>query len=103
MDAATASRAVRLISDPQLFREACYINGRWRPPVGDATIPVDDPATGEIIGVVPKLGRAETREAIDAAAAALPGLAGAHRQGARRDSAPLVRADHGEPGRPRHG
>src|SRR5918994_5327342 len=31
MDAATASRAVRLIQDQQLFREACYINGRWRP------------------------------------------------------------------------
>ncbi|HEX4348727.1 MAG TPA: NAD-dependent succinate-semialdehyde dehydrogenase [Vicinamibacterales bacterium] len=38
---------------------------------GSATTPVDDPATGEAIGAVPKLGRAETRQAIDAAATAL--------------------------------
>jgi len=72
MDAAAASRTVRLIRDQELFREACYINGRWRPAVGGASIPVDDPATGDIIGAVPKFGRAETREAIDAAAAAQP-------------------------------
>ena len=56
MDAAAASRAVRLIRDQELFREACYINGRWRPAVGGASIPVDDPATGDIIGAVPKFG-----------------------------------------------
>ena len=42
------------------------------PRLGGASIPVDDPATGDIIGVVPKFGRPETREAIDAAAAAYP-------------------------------
>ena len=84
MDAAAASRAVRLIRDQELFREACYINGRWRPAVGGASIPVDDPATGDIIGAVPKFGRAETREAIDAASVALSGLAQAHCQGTRR-------------------
>ncbi len=35
-------------------------------------IDVDNPATGEIIGTVPRLGRAETRAAIDAAARAFP-------------------------------
>ena len=35
-------------------------------------IDVDNPATGEIIGSVPRLGRAETRRAIDAAALAFP-------------------------------
>ena len=48
-----------------------YIGGRWVP-VGARAIRVDDPATGEIIGSVPRLGRAETREAIEAARAALP-------------------------------
>lgn len=72
MDAAAASRAVRLIRDQELFRETCYINGRWRLTVGGASIPVDDPATGDIIGAVPKFGRPETREAIDAAAATYP-------------------------------
>jgi succinate-semialdehyde dehydrogenase/glutarate-semialdehyde dehydrogenase len=71
MEAAVGNRVAKLIKDRELFREACYIDGRWIP-AGSATIPVDDPATGEIIGVVPKLGRAETREAIDAAARALP-------------------------------
>ena len=61
MDAAAASRAARLLRDQELFREACYINGRWRPADGGGSIPVDDPATGEIIGVVPKFGRTETR------------------------------------------
>ena len=72
MDAAAASRADRLIRDHELFREACYINGRWRPALAGASIPVDDPATGNVIGAVPKFGRAETREAIDAASAAYP-------------------------------
>jgi succinate-semialdehyde dehydrogenase/glutarate-semialdehyde dehydrogenase len=65
------SRVGRLLTDQELFREACYINGRWRAAAGQS-IAVDDPATGEVIGTVPKFGRAETREAIDAAAAAYP-------------------------------
>jgi succinate-semialdehyde dehydrogenase / glutarate-semialdehyde dehydrogenase len=72
METVAASRIASLIRDRDLFREACYINGRWRGVDLGQSIPVDDPATGEIIGVVPKLGRAETREAIDAAAAAYP-------------------------------
>jgi succinate-semialdehyde dehydrogenase/glutarate-semialdehyde dehydrogenase len=64
-------RVLRLLRDPELFREACYIDGRWIEASG-TSIPVDDPATGEIIGVVPQLGRAAMKEAIDAAAAAGP-------------------------------
>jgi succinate-semialdehyde dehydrogenase/glutarate-semialdehyde dehydrogenase len=71
MEAAVGSRVSKLIKDRALFREACYIDGRWRA-AGASTISVDDPATGEILGVVPKLGRTETREAIDAAARAWP-------------------------------
>ena len=100
MDAAAASRAVRLIRDQELFREACYINGRWRPAVGGATIPVDDPATGEIIGAVPKLGRAENARSDRRRGGRVSRVARAHRQGAGRDSAPLVRSDHRQPGRP---
>src|SRR6476620_2206596 len=58
--------------DPKLFRQACYIDGAWIDPTGHATIDVDNPATGEVVGSVPRLGRAETRAAIDAAARALP-------------------------------
>src|SRR5262249_22577261 len=45
--------------------------GHWMQATADS-IAVDDPATGEAIGSVPKFGRAETRLAIDAAAAAFP-------------------------------
>src|SRR5262245_63369038 len=58
------------LQDAKLFRQACYIDGAWVE--GHATIDVDNPATGDVIGTVPKLGRAETRQAIEAAARAFP-------------------------------
>ena len=60
------------LGDERLFRQLCYIGGAWVAAGSAATIPVDDPATGEVIGTVPKAGRDETRAAIDAAATALP-------------------------------
>jgi succinate-semialdehyde dehydrogenase/glutarate-semialdehyde dehydrogenase len=72
MESAIGSRVVKLLRDKELFREACYVNGRWIPAGDGPSIAVDDPATGEIIGAVPKLGRAETHDAIDAAASAFP-------------------------------
>src|ERR1700756_46441 len=65
----TATSGVQL-KDSNLFRQACYVDGAWV--TGRATIDVDNPATGEIIGTVPKLGKAETKSAIDAAARAWP-------------------------------
>ena len=59
------------LKDEKLFRQACYIDGAWV--TSAASIPVDNPATGDIIGTVPRLGATETRQAIDAAARALPG------------------------------
>jgi len=59
------------LADQTLFRQACYIDGAWTSASG-AAIEVDNPATGEIIGSVPKLGGAETRTAIEAAARAFP-------------------------------
>src|SRR4051812_12340517 len=72
MGSAVENRVTKLLRDRELFREACYIDGRWVAGDASRTIRVDDPATGEIIGAVPRLGRAETRQAIDAAAAAFP-------------------------------
>ncbi len=71
MDSASTHREIAKLARPGLFREACYIDGIWVPVTGPS-IPVDNPATGDIIGHVPRLGRAETREAIEAAARALP-------------------------------
>ena len=53
-----------------LLHEACLIGGEWV--TTDAWIEVDDPATGDIIGRVPRLGKQEARLAIDAAQAAMP-------------------------------
>src|SRR4249919_2297066 len=61
-----------VLSDPKLFREACYIDGAWIPAGVGGAIDVDNPATGKILGTVPRLGRAETRGAIDAANSAWP-------------------------------
>jgi succinate-semialdehyde dehydrogenase/glutarate-semialdehyde dehydrogenase len=67
----SASGAVDL-KDARLFREACYVDGKWIQAGSGQTINVDNPATKEIIGKVPKLGGAETRHAIDAAHRAFP-------------------------------
>ncbi len=48
-----------------------YINGNWCSADSEETMPVINPATGEIIGTVPVMGKRETNRAIDAAAAAL--------------------------------
>ena len=68
----STSAAGVVLQDPRLFRQACYINGAWVDATTHGSIEVDNPATGETIGTVPKLGRAETRSAIDAAARAFP-------------------------------
>src|SRR5262249_26780924 len=58
--------------DPSLFRQQCYINGKWVDAESGKTIEVNNPATGEVLGTVPSLGAAETRRAIEAANAAWP-------------------------------
>jgi succinate-semialdehyde dehydrogenase/glutarate-semialdehyde dehydrogenase len=69
---ANATTSSVTLNDSRLFRQACYIDGAWVEAHGRAVIEVDNPATSEIVGVVPRLGRAETRQAIDAAARAFP-------------------------------
>lgn len=54
------------LKNPTLLREAVPIGGRWVE-VGSDGIVVTNPATGDVIGNVPNLGAAQTREAIDAA------------------------------------
>ena len=60
------------LKDAQLFRQQAYINGEWLDADNGQTIKVTNPATGEVIGTVPKMGTAETRRAIEAADKALP-------------------------------
>jgi succinate-semialdehyde dehydrogenase/glutarate-semialdehyde dehydrogenase len=60
------------LKDPTLLRQQSYIDGQWVDADSRGTIDVRNPATGEKIGTVPKMGVAETKRAIDAAAAAFP-------------------------------
>jgi succinate-semialdehyde dehydrogenase/glutarate-semialdehyde dehydrogenase len=59
-----------------LLRTKAYVDGEWIDADSGETFPVDNPATGETIADVPRLGAAETRRAIEAAAAAFPGWSG---------------------------
>ncbi|MBS4150132.1 NADP-dependent succinate-semialdehyde dehydrogenase [Pseudomonadota bacterium DY0742] len=60
------------LNDPSLFRQQAYIDGTWQDADGGQTIEVNNPASNEILGSVPKMGAAETRRAIEAAERALP-------------------------------
>jgi len=60
------------LKDPDLLRQQCYVAGKWCDADGGGTIPVTNPANGEQIATVPKMGANETRRAIEAANAAWP-------------------------------
>src|SRR5471030_3538998 len=60
------------LTDTTLLRQQAYIDGAWRDADDVATLDVNNPATGERIGSVPKMGRDETARAIAAANAAWP-------------------------------
>jgi succinate-semialdehyde dehydrogenase/glutarate-semialdehyde dehydrogenase len=61
-----------ILDDKNLFRNQCYINGQWIEPLPGETMTVSNPATGAVIGTVPKLNAARIQDAIQAAHAALP-------------------------------
>tara|TARA_B100000963_G_scaffold93545_1_gene80507 strand:- start:5071 stop:6528 length:1458 start_codon:yes stop_codon:yes gene_type:complete len=54
----------------KLFRDKCFINGEWIDANSKDTISVNNPASLEEIGTVPKCGKEETKKAIQAANAA---------------------------------
>ncbi|YBV94751.1 NADP-dependent succinate-semialdehyde dehydrogenase (plasmid) [Phyllobacteriaceae bacterium JZ32] len=56
------------LNDPTLLRQCALVGGRWMEADAASSLAVTNPATGEVIGHVPKLGAAETTMAIDAAA-----------------------------------
>jgi succinate-semialdehyde dehydrogenase/glutarate-semialdehyde dehydrogenase len=60
------------LKDMSLFRQQCYVDGAWVDADDKATLAVHNPADGQPIGTVPKMGAAETRRAIEAANAAWP-------------------------------
>ncbi len=60
------------LSDDRLFRQQAYVAGRWIDARDGGSTEVTNPANGQVLGSVPSLGVAETREAIEAAEAAWP-------------------------------
>ena len=60
------------LKDSKLFRQQCYVDGRWVDADNRESIPVNNPADNSILGTVPKMGADETRRAIEAAERALP-------------------------------
>jgi len=58
--------------ETDLLRTQAYVDGAWVDADSGETFPVIDPATGETIAEVPRMGAAETRRAIEAAQRALP-------------------------------
>ncbi len=61
------------LQNSNLFRTKAYINGAWVDADNGATFPVTNPATGETLAQVACVGVAETKRAIDQAAAAFGG------------------------------
>lgn len=57
------------LADPELFREQCFVGGRW---TGEGATAILNPHDGSVLGSVPEFGAAEARQAIEAANAALP-------------------------------
>ena len=60
------------MKDARLFRQQCYIDGGWCDADNGKTVPVSNPATGQVFGTVPNMAAAETRRAIEAANMAWP-------------------------------
>ncbi|MEM5504590.1 NADP-dependent succinate-semialdehyde dehydrogenase [Shewanella frigidimarina] len=61
-----------ILNDPSLLHEQCYIDGLWVGANSGETVAIANPATQEIIGNVPVMGKTETEAAITAANNALP-------------------------------
>jgi succinate-semialdehyde dehydrogenase/glutarate-semialdehyde dehydrogenase len=62
---------VTVVELPLLRRQA-YVDGRWVDSDSGETFPVVNPASGEVIADVPRLGAGETRRALEAAERAYP-------------------------------
>ena len=76
------------LKDASLLETRAYINGAWVE--GDATFPVHNPATGDLIANVADITIEGTSQTIDAAYAAKKDWAAQDRQGTRGDPAQVV-------------
>jgi succinate-semialdehyde dehydrogenase/glutarate-semialdehyde dehydrogenase len=68
-----AMTKIGVLKDADLFRQRALIGDVWQHAHSKATVDVVDPASLEVLGTIPDMGRDETRAAIDAAAEAFKG------------------------------
>ncbi|KAE8440954.1 hypothetical protein EG329_006168 [Mollisiaceae sp. DMI_Dod_QoI] len=67
------SHSVPNLNDPSLLKtNVAYVNGEWVQAKSGKTFEVHDPSSGKLIGTAPEFDAADTKLAIDAAAAAFP-------------------------------
>jgi succinate-semialdehyde dehydrogenase / glutarate-semialdehyde dehydrogenase len=62
-----------VIAETALRREQAFVDGRWVDADSGDTFTVTNPATGDELARVPRMGATETRRALEAAEAAFPG------------------------------
>jgi succinate-semialdehyde dehydrogenase/glutarate-semialdehyde dehydrogenase len=74
--AAGPAGEIRQLRERGLLRGTAYVGGRWSEADDGASFAVLDPANGEELARVPRMGADETRRAIDSANEALPGWRG---------------------------
>ena len=55
------------LNNKSLFKQECFIGGKWINSSSGEKIEVENPATQETIGVVPKCDAKETKTAIESA------------------------------------
>jgi len=78
------------LTDPSLLRRQAYVDGAWCDADGKETTAVTNPANGDTIATVPRMGAPETRRAIEAANAAWP----AWRKKLAKERAAILRKWH---------
>jgi succinate-semialdehyde dehydrogenase/glutarate-semialdehyde dehydrogenase len=78
------------LSDTSLLRAQAFVGGQWQDADDGSNFPVGNPATGTVIGTVPRMGAAEARRAIEAAQLAQA----AWRRRTARERSAVLRAWH---------
>ncbi|MGQ0835315.1 MAG: NADP-dependent succinate-semialdehyde dehydrogenase [Gammaproteobacteria bacterium] len=63
------------LKDPALLRTRAFIGGEWMDAADERTVDVTNPATGQKLGTVPRMGASDARRAIEVAGKAFPAWA----------------------------
>ncbi|MCM2504324.1 NAD-dependent succinate-semialdehyde dehydrogenase [Aureimonas altamirensis] len=75
LTSSNSGTATLRLSDPNLLKQQCLVDGAWRDAAGGETIAVTNPADGSSVAHVPVLSASEIEDAIKASARAQKGWA----------------------------